>query len=74
MLLTGPRQRREAVAGLAYQGLSREERNRLIAGVAEEASVDEPVARVAVIGTDVTRRDYPYSVMAFLGKRDDKPE
>jgi hypothetical protein len=69
LLRTGPAQRREAIVGLAYKGISREQRNQLIENAAGDAIESVQTDRVLVIGVDVARGDYPYSVIAVLDKR-----
>jgi hypothetical protein len=68
VLITGPPQRRDALVALAYKHLEREERNKLIETVAMQAIAEEPIDRALVIGVDIERNSYPYSVLACLLK------
>ena len=69
VLFNGPPQRRDVIAGLAYKRITREQRNQWIENGAGDAMESAPANRSLVIGIDVERRDYPYSVIACMVKR-----
>jgi len=66
---------RGAVAGYVYKNINRETRNRVIKNAVGEAMSISKVSRVVVIGVDVERNDYPYSVAAcYISEDDDLSE
>lgn len=62
---------RGAVVGYAYKNIDRETRNKVIKNVVGEAMNISKVSRVVVIGVDVERNDYPYSVATYCLSEDD---
>lgn len=67
ILYTGPQQRRQIVIGLAYKNIDREERNLRIKNIAIESMEKEGLSKALVIGVDVGKNDYPYSILAVIG-------
>lgn len=66
ILQNGPPQRRDAIVGYAYKGISRERRNAMINTIVSTAAVEASADRVAVIGVDCDEPNVPYSVLAFI--------
>jgi len=60
-LLSGPENRRYLIAGYPYLTKDKTERNDIIAHV---LSLEEKIRGAVVIGVDLKRNDYPYSVLA----------
>jgi hypothetical protein len=56
---------KDVVAALAYMNLSLEERNQRLTNAANRALAEEQATRVMVIGVDIGRNDYPYSVIVL---------
>jgi len=55
---------RGAIAGFAYKRIKREKRNKIMANAVGEVMSISKFSSVIVIGVDVERDDYPYSVAA----------
>ncbi|PZU97082.1 MAG: hypothetical protein DCE90_08065 [Pseudanabaena sp.] len=62
---------RGAVIGYVYKGLDKETRNRLMQNAVGRAMSVSKVNRVVVIGIDIERKDYPYSVAASYFSEED---
>lgn len=65
--LSGPPRRRYSIVGYLYTTEDKELRNNIIATILQQEGKDE-VRGVVVIGSNINRYDYPYSVLA--GKLD----
>jgi hypothetical protein len=70
VFVTGPERRRNAVAGVAYKRISKEQRNNMLEEAATAAFQHESVSTVLVIGVDMENMDrrYPYDVLAVFGR------
>lgn len=71
VLVNGPPQRRDIIVGLAYKEISREERNRLMELAASDVMSREQIKRDVVIGFDIDRDHFPYSMIAVLDAKPD---
>jgi hypothetical protein len=70
-LNTGPNERRDVIAGYAYKRVgTRAERNRRLMNVGSNAIDNKEVDRTVVIGVDVEKHHYPYSVLVCVLKKD----
>ncbi|HEX8000872.1 MAG TPA: hypothetical protein VF528_20995 [Pyrinomonadaceae bacterium] len=68
-MLSGAAQRRNAVIGLAYKGVTKDQRHDMIPEAALQVFQEEPVKRVLVIGVNVERTigdDYPYGILTCV--------
>src|SRR5947209_2000952 len=68
-MLSGAPRRRNAVIGLAYKGVTKEQRHDMIPEAALQVFQEEPVKRVLVIGVNVERTigdDYPYGILTCV--------
>ncbi|MBE9505396.1 MAG: hypothetical protein IMY84_01155 [Chloroflexi bacterium] len=74
-MANGPEERRVAIVGLAYQGISVDTRNERM-GEAAKISMDKDKAEEAVvIGRDVSASAHPYSVICLIrAERLDTPD
>lgn len=66
-------QRRVVIIGMPYKGQEREGRNDLIYAAGAHIMEEAGVGKCIVIGLDVERDEYPYSVLACLFSVDDLP-
>lgn len=69
VMLSGAEQRRNAVIGMAYKGVTKEQRHNMIPEAALLAFQKEPVKKALVIGVNVERTisdDYPYGIMTCV--------
>ena len=64
--VSGPTVRRDAFVGVAYKYLSGDRRNELLRTAGAEAIERAGSNQAIAIGVDVTRADYPYSVIACI--------
>ncbi|MBV9469681.1 MAG: hypothetical protein JO316_16365 [Abitibacteriaceae bacterium] len=65
---SGPSKRRTALAGLAYKQMTIEKRNEWLREAGANVALDAPSDRAVVIGVDIDRSDYPYSIIACFLK------
>jgi hypothetical protein len=70
VLVTGAERHRNAVVGVAYKAISKEQRNNMLAEAAAPAFEHESVTRALVIGVNVEAvgDQHPYDVLAVFGK------
>lgn len=67
VLVTGPEQRKSVLVAVAYKSIPKRERDELIRGYVSSAAGDSGVTNAFVIGMDVDKGDYPYSLFGYLG-------
>jgi hypothetical protein len=60
---TGPAQRQFLIIGYPYIGISKEERNNVMMEILHSKEAEKSRG-VAIIGLNLDKKDYPYSVMA----------
>ncbi len=70
VFVTGPERRRNAIVGVAYKRISKQQRNNMLAEAATRAFQHESVTTVLVLGVDVESVDrrVPYDVLAVFGR------
>lgn len=70
VLLSGPPQRRDVIVGLAYKNVDKNTRNGMMVSLAADEMRKAKVPMALVIGVDVDREDYPYTVLCLVPERE----